>query len=105
MKEFVAGASGALGAPLVPKLVEAEHQVVAMTRTRRSSIGCRCWPTPRVRGRRDAFQPWLARLAAGEAATVMMTEARGASNAKAKRDVGLRLRYPSWRLGFTEGLG
>jgi nucleoside-diphosphate-sugar epimerase len=48
---------------------------------------------------------WLARLAAGEAATVMMTETRGASNAKAKRDLGLRLRYPSWRLGFTEGLG
>jgi 2-alkyl-3-oxoalkanoate reductase len=48
---------------------------------------------------------WLGRLAAGEAATVMMTEARGASNAKAKRELGWQLRYPSWRLGFTEGLG
>jgi 2-alkyl-3-oxoalkanoate reductase len=48
---------------------------------------------------------WLARLAAGEAATVMMTEVRGASNAKAKRDLGLHLQHPSWRLGFFEGLG
>jgi nucleoside-diphosphate-sugar epimerase len=48
---------------------------------------------------------WLGRLAAGEAATAMMTEARGASNAKAKRELGWQLRYPSWRLGFAEGLG
>jgi len=48
---------------------------------------------------------WLGRLAAGEAATIMMTEARGASNAKAKRELGLELRYPSWRLGFAKGLG
>src|SRR5918994_1895556 len=48
---------------------------------------------------------WLVRLAAGEAATVMMTEARGASNAKAKRELGWELRYPSWRQGFAEGLG
>jgi nucleoside-diphosphate-sugar epimerase len=48
---------------------------------------------------------WLGRLAAGEAATIMMTEARGASNAKAKRELGWQLRYPSWRLGFTKGLG
>jgi nucleoside-diphosphate-sugar epimerase len=47
---------------------------------------------------------WLGRLAAGEAATVMMTEARGASNAKAKRELGWRLRYPSWRQGFEKGL-
>jgi len=48
---------------------------------------------------------WLARLAAGEMATLMMTEVRGASNAKAKRELGWQLRYPSWRLGFTKGLG
>src|SRR5918999_1253972 len=40
---------------------------------------------------------WLARLAAGEVATVMMTEVRGASNAKAKRELGWTPRYPSWR--------
>jgi 2-alkyl-3-oxoalkanoate reductase len=35
----------------------------------------------------------------------MMTEIRGASNEKAKRELGWELRYPSWRLGFKEGLG
>jgi hypothetical protein len=34
----------------------------------------------------------------------MMTEIRGASNEKAKRELGWELRYPSWRLGFKEGL-
>ena len=48
---------------------------------------------------------WLGRLAAGEAATVMMTEVRGASNAKAKRELGWQPRYPSWRQGFAQGLG
>jgi 2-alkyl-3-oxoalkanoate reductase len=43
---------------------------------------------------------WLARLVAGEVAVVLMTEARGASNAKAKRELGWRPRYPSWREGF-----
>ena len=33
-----------------------------------------------------------------------MSEIRGASNDKAKRELGWRLRYPSWRLGFAEGL-
>jgi nucleoside-diphosphate-sugar epimerase len=47
---------------------------------------------------------WLGRLVAGEAATVMMTEIRGASNAKAKRELGWEPRYPSWRIGFTKGL-
>jgi nucleoside-diphosphate-sugar epimerase len=47
---------------------------------------------------------WLGRLVGGEAAVIMMTEIRGASNAKAKRVLGWELRYPSWRLGFREGL-
>jgi 2-alkyl-3-oxoalkanoate reductase len=46
------------------------------------------------------FPRWLARLVAGEAAVVMGTEARGASNAKAKRELGWTLRHPSWRQGF-----
>jgi 2-alkyl-3-oxoalkanoate reductase len=45
---------------------------------------------------------WLARLLGGEAAVVTGTEARGASNAKAKRELGWTLRYPSWRQGFAE---
>jgi nucleoside-diphosphate-sugar epimerase len=44
---------------------------------------------------------WLARLVAGEAGVVMGTESRGASNAKAKRDLGWTLHYPSWRQGFV----
>ena len=48
---------------------------------------------------------WLVRLAAGETATVMMTEVRGASNEKAKRGLGWDPRYASWRLGFAQGLG
>jgi nucleoside-diphosphate-sugar epimerase len=47
---------------------------------------------------------WLARMLAGEAAVTMMTEGRGFSNAKAKRELGWKLRYPSWRQGFKEGL-
>ena len=47
---------------------------------------------------------WLARLMAGEVAVTMMTEGRGFSNAKAKRELGWELRYPSWRQGFKEGL-
>jgi nucleoside-diphosphate-sugar epimerase len=48
---------------------------------------------------------WVGRLLAGEAATVMLTEVRGASNAKAKRELGFQPRWPSWRLGFAKGLG
>jgi 2-alkyl-3-oxoalkanoate reductase len=43
---------------------------------------------------------WLARLFAGQAAVVIGTEMRGASNAKAKHELGWTPRYPSWRLGF-----
>jgi nucleoside-diphosphate-sugar epimerase len=48
------------------------------------------------------FPVWLARLVAGEAAVMLGTESRGASNAKAKRELGWTLRYPSWRQGFAE---
>jgi nucleoside-diphosphate-sugar epimerase len=47
---------------------------------------------------------WLGRRLAGEAAVVVMNELRGASNAKAKQELGWQLRYPSWRQGFAEGL-
>ena len=44
----------------------------------------------------------VGRLLAGEAAAVMMTEVRGASNAKAKRELGWEPRNPSWREGFAQ---
>lgn len=46
----------------------------------------------------------LARLLAGDLPVVMMTDGRGFSNAKAKRELGWELRYPSWRQGFKEEL-
>ena len=48
---------------------------------------------------------WLGRIFAGEPATVMMTEARGASNGKAKRELAWTPRHGSWREGFATGLG
>jgi nucleoside-diphosphate-sugar epimerase len=47
---------------------------------------------------------WLARLFAGEVAVTMMTEGRGSSNAKAKRELGWVPIWPSWRDGFRRGL-
>jgi nucleoside-diphosphate-sugar epimerase len=47
---------------------------------------------------------WLARPLAGDQAVVMMTEGRGFSNAKAKRELGWKLQYPSWRQGFKAEL-
>jgi 2-alkyl-3-oxoalkanoate reductase len=47
---------------------------------------------------------WLGRVAAGEAIVLMMTETRGSSNAKARRELGWKPRYASWREGFRHGL-
>ena len=47
---------------------------------------------------------WVGRLFAGELAVMMMQEARGASNAKAKRELGWQPHFSSWRQGFREGL-
>jgi nucleoside-diphosphate-sugar epimerase len=43
---------------------------------------------------------WLARLVAGKGMVMMAVGSRGASNSKAKRELGWTLRYPSWRQGF-----
>ncbi len=48
---------------------------------------------------------WLGRLAAGAVATGMMTDVKGASNEKAKRELGWQPRYATWRQGFAQGLG
>jgi predicted phosphodiesterase len=44
----------------------------------------------------------VGRLFAGEAGVVTMTELRGSSNAKAKREIAWRPAHPSWREGFAE---
>ena len=48
---------------------------------------------------------WLGRLAAGEVGVSMMTQIRGTSNAKAKRELAWSPRYRSYREGFQNGLG
>jgi nucleoside-diphosphate-sugar epimerase len=48
---------------------------------------------------------WLVRPMIGEYGISMMTDVRGASNAKAHRELGWTLKYPSWRQGFRDGLG
>ena len=44
---------------------------------------------------------FVGRMFAGEAGAVMMTDVRGASNAKAKRELAWRPAHPSWRQGFA----
>jgi nucleoside-diphosphate-sugar epimerase len=60
---------------------------------------------PALAERVGARKPWrvpklIGRVAAGEVGAVVMTEIRGASNAKAKRELGWAPRHPSWREGF-----
>jgi nucleoside-diphosphate-sugar epimerase len=47
---------------------------------------------------------WLVKPLAGEFVVWMMTQGRAFSNAKAKRELGWDLQFPSWRQGFAEGL-
>ena len=47
---------------------------------------------------------WLGRLVAGDAAVSMMTQIRGADNAKAKRELGWTPIWATWREGFRRGL-
>src|SRR5689334_17728674 len=61
---------------------------------------------PALAQRIGAPSPWrvpklVGRVFAGEAGAVMMTEIRGASNTKAKRELGWTPRHPSWREGFA----
>jgi 2-alkyl-3-oxoalkanoate reductase len=60
----------------------------------------------RAVGARPPFRvpAWVGRLAAGEAGLYMMTKVRGCSNAKAKRELGWQLVWPTWRDGFASGL-
>ena len=65
MKVFVAGASGALGAQLVPELVAAGHQVVAMTKTASKQDGLRALGARPVVA--DALDPDAVAAVVGEA--------------------------------------
>jgi nucleoside-diphosphate-sugar epimerase len=48
---------------------------------------------------------WIGRLATGEVGVAMMTQSRGSSNAKARRELGWEPAYPSWRAGFSQTVG
>ncbi|HEX6526654.1 MAG TPA: NAD-dependent epimerase/dehydratase family protein [Streptosporangiaceae bacterium] len=48
---------------------------------------------------------WLGRIAGGEFTVIQMTQARGASNAKARRELGWEPKYTSWRDGFRDWAG
>jgi nucleoside-diphosphate-sugar epimerase len=48
---------------------------------------------------------WLARPLIGEFGVIQMTQARGSSNAKARRELGWTPHFSSWRQGFLSGLG
>jgi uncharacterized protein YbjT (DUF2867 family) len=89
MRVFVAGATGAIGRQLVPRLVAASHEVHGMTRSARK------------RGKPRRVPAFVVRLLAGEAAVMMMTSARGASNARAKRELAWNPPHASWRQGFA----
>jgi len=61
---------------------------------------------PALADKLGAPKPWrvpkvVGRLFAGEVGVVMMTDIRGASNAKAKRELGWEPRHSSWREGFA----
>jgi nucleoside-diphosphate-sugar epimerase len=94
VRVFVAEATtGAIGKQLVPRLASAGHEVHGMTRSE---------PKQAMLDELGAEQPMQPpRLAAGEVGAVLMTELRGASNAKAKRELGWQPRQPSWRQGFA----
>jgi nucleoside-diphosphate-sugar epimerase len=47
---------------------------------------------------------WLGKIAAGEVGVSMMTQIRGSSNAKAKRELGWQPSWRTWRDGFRSGL-
>ena len=173
MRVFVAGATGAIGKQLVPRLVAAGHEVHGMTRSESKQAmldelgavpvvadaldpdqvaqaivlryGALCGPGTSMAPGEEQFElvregkfplvggggrgvynvvdddpapvaEWLPalarmlgtqqpmqapRLAAGEAGAVLMTELRGASNARAKRELGWQPGHPSWRQGFA----
>jgi len=103
MRVFVAGASGAIGTHLVPQLVERNHEVFGTFRSPANAERVRALGAKPKAPRH--FPVWLAPLFAGAPAVMMGTDSRGASNAKAKRELGWRLRYPSWRQGFAQVYG
>jgi NAD(P)-dependent dehydrogenase (short-subunit alcohol dehydrogenase family) len=71
------------------------HQMTDLTRLRNFLASC-------LGAKPPLHAPaWLGRLAAGQVAVLLMTQTRGAANAKARRELGWVPGYPSWRDGFA----
>jgi nucleoside-diphosphate-sugar epimerase len=96
LRVILAGATAVVGRRLLPRLVAEGHEVTGMTRTAAAALGA---PPPRH------VPAWLVSLLGGRYLTYSATEQRGASNAKARRELGWSPRPPSWRQGFREALG
>jgi len=117
MRVFVAGATGVVGRRLVPQLVAQAHHATAtnpgMVEQQATGVfnivddepaPASEW-LPYLAARASAKPPLrVATWLAGEVAVTVMTEGRGFSNAKAKRELGWELRSPSWRQGFRKEL-
>jgi nucleoside-diphosphate-sugar epimerase len=133
MRVFVAGSTGVVRKNLLPLLLEGAHEVVALVRTAQKgkqveALGAQLVVadaldkdalTAAIRKARPEVLPWLAdvlgakpprkvlvwltRLLIGDGGVSMMTQIRGASNAKANREFGWEPIYPSWRCGFIDG--
>ncbi|MDP9343293.1 MAG: NAD(P)H-binding protein [Actinomycetota bacterium] len=167
MRIFLAGATGAIGRPLLRMLPADGHTVTAMTRSAQKAealraagaepVVCDAYDADGVRAAMAEARPdvvvhqltdipprldvrryheqtagndhparlrdwlpayaetlgakrplrvpvWLARLGGGPVA-VRLAAGRGASNAKARHELGWEPRYRSWRQGFREALG
>jgi nucleoside-diphosphate-sugar epimerase len=95
----VAGATVAAlerGAPGIYNIVDDEPATVAeWLPALAEAVGA---PNPR------RVPEFVARLATGPHGVAMMTQIRGATNAKAKRELGWQPRHPSWREGFRTAL-
>ena len=80
------------GAPGIYNVVDDDPAPVAS--------GCRRWPRRSAPSRRATSRAGSPACWRARPAVALMTEIRGASNAKAKRELGWTLRHPSWRQGF-----
>jgi nucleoside-diphosphate-sugar epimerase len=117
MKVFLAGASGANRKPAHPHAAPASATIAAIERAERGVYNIvddepapvAAW-LPELADAVGAKPPrhvpvWLGRVFGGEVGVSMMTQIRGTSNAKAKRELHWAPSYPTYREGFRSGLG
>lgn len=111
MKVFLAGATGAIGRPLVKKLIEAGYEVTGMTRSAERAERLRAQGAAAVvcdaldaQALRDVVVDAGPEAVIHELTDIPPDLQRGASNAKAKRELGWSPVHSSWREGFVSGL-